>query len=188
MTAVRVVAWIAVALALGFFAVAEVGVGERRFFVLDLSRSSRVASALGPPSRVAAPDPLSYSVVVVGEPAYFDVVLPALAEYADVFVTYSKDDVLPEPKFGIMREGESFVLHELKPVSQADGWTSAHVSLDLRGIPRRDGAYRMFFSLPGVDAARPLAIVAVAISARRPTLEFKFMRAVAGMSARLRGL
>lgn len=184
----RIVAWVAAAAALGFFAVAEIGFNERRLFVIDLSHPSRIASALGPAARLAPADPRTSSVTVVGEPVYFDVVLPALAEYADILVVYSKDGVLPEPEFGLMGEGDSFSLHELRPVTSADGRTAARVSLDLRGVPRRDGAYRMFLSLPGVDAARPLVVESVTVSARRPTVEFGIMRAVAGMSAKLRGL
>lgn len=188
MTAVRVAGYLAVAGAIGFFLVAAVGLSERQTIVPDLLRGSRLNTPLGPESRVGSRDPAAGTVTMVGEPDYWDVVLPPFSAYADLIVTYRKPEGFADPKLGVVGAGDSFSLHALEPVARSGDMTAARVSLDLGGVPKRDGAYRMFLSMPGADAAHPLTVGTVTISARRPTLAFAFASAIARLSARLRQL
>jgi|GEM_PF-3895780 hypothetical protein len=185
---VKIASWCLVSAAIVFFVVAEVGISGHQTFMTDFIAPNRVFSSLGPSSRIASQDVTKRTTTLVGEPAYFDVRLPSFADRAEVTLSYAKDATLPDPALGVSMGGEDFVLRPFFPVDMVGEFTRAQTTVDLRGVPKKDGAYRMFVALPGVNASHRLVIHDVTIIAVRPSVKTIVADAFAGIVKKIPGL
>ncbi|TAL19607.1 hypothetical protein EPN90_03155 [Patescibacteria group bacterium] len=180
---IKRIGWLAVALALAFFVISEIGIQRTQTLETDFLSGNRSFSALGPPTRIDGRDATTGNTKIVGEPVYFDVRLPVLTERASVTIVWDKTPTLPDPQIGVVLGGfdepdQRFALYPPEAVRSDVGtldvgtldvrrWTS-NVQVDLRGVPRRDGGVRFLISIPGASSTTPFFLGPVQIAASRP--------------------
>lgn len=161
---IKIVAWILVGATFLFFAAAEFW-PRAQTVVVDPRRNTRLATSLGPPARI---DLSSATTRIIGEPVYFDALLPAPADRVRVEIALRPVEGLPLPKIGAVLDENTFRLYDLTASGTANGFTMVEAELDLRGVPRRDGGVRFIISAPGVAKEKPITIQSIRLTSDRP--------------------
>ncbi len=157
---IKIVAWILVGVTLLFFAAAEFW-PRAQTIVIDPRRDTRLTTSLGPPARV---DLSSAPTLIIGEPVYFDALLPAPANRVRVEIALRPLDGLPLPKIGAVLDENTFRLYDLTASGMANGFILAEAELDLRDVPRHDGGVRFIISAPGVAKEKPITIQSIRLT------------------------
>lgn len=167
--------WVIVAVAFVLLVLRDVqmdGVLDARS---DFQSPTPYFSTLGPPTRsefVIANSATRF----YAEPVYFDFRSPRWFSRAVVVFDWKKDPTLPDPVIGVAldpnpdRLDPALVLLPTRVVSSSTDWNTSEALLPLAAAPRSRYGVRLFFSVPGLDRARPFFLKDVRIRAERRSI------------------
>ena len=86
---------------------------------------------------------------------------------------FNPDSVVLNAFTDIQSTGVDYVLAQLPPLRERQGWRSASATFDLTPLAMENGAYKFALSVPGVDApGGAVDVHAITVRLSRPALTF----------------